>query len=49
MHELDVNAENCYGTSLHSAVATGSLDRVKDLLDEGVDANCKNEDKLLNI
>ena len=42
-NEADVNAETYFGTPLHSAAATSSLDRVKYLLQQGADPNCKND------
>ena len=42
-HEVDIDPEINYGTPLHSAAATGSLEWVKYLLDQGADVNCKND------
>ena len=40
-HKADVHAETYFRTLLHSVAATGSFDRVKYLLQQGADPNCK--------
>ena len=45
-HRADVNADMYCATSLHSAAATGSFDRVKYLLEQGADPNHKNNESI---